>query len=121
MKLHKEIVKAINKATEEYGSKKEFAHKIGIDIGAFYYVVSYKKQEISDEIYDRLYPLIKEHLPHDIKYISRIELERCYDGKMINKRSDYEKEWRIINDDIKEQLNKTLSKIVNDTMNRYEK
>jgi len=63
MRITDEIIAALNNGIDAVGSKSEFAHKAGVQVQTIGKYLGNKTKFIKDETWDKIYPLIKSHIP----------------------------------------------------------
>lgn len=63
MKITDDIVHAINRTVKILGSKSEFARKANISVVTLRKYLTRTRKNITDETWEKIYPLIKTYLP----------------------------------------------------------
>jgi hypothetical protein len=63
MKITDDILKALNRTIEGFGSKEEFANKANVNITTLGNYLSRKTRSIKDDTWEKIYPHVKPYLP----------------------------------------------------------
>ncbi len=71
MKLTKDIITAVNKSIEKYGSPSKLAEQAGITVGQLTDFIGDQTKMVKDETLSQIYPLIEKYMPENPKSQSR--------------------------------------------------
>lgn len=63
MKITDDILKALHRTVEGFGSPEEFANKANVNITTIANYLSRKTKSIKDDTWEKIYPHIKPYLP----------------------------------------------------------